>query len=33
MLFGSCGYRSTYYDPYYYGNYSYSSSDAYSGQS
>ena len=33
MLFGSCGYRSTYYDPYYYGNYSYNSSDAYSGQS
>lgn len=33
MLFGSCGYRSTYYDPYYYNNYSYGSSDTYSGQS
>ena len=33
MLFGSCGYRSTYYDPYSYRNYSYSDSDTYSGQS
>ena len=32
MLFGSCGYRSTYYDPYYYSNYSYGNSDTYSGQ-
>ncbi len=33
MLFGSCGYRGVYYDPYYYRNYSYSDSGAYSGQS
>ena len=26
MLFGSCGYRGAYYDPYYYRNYSYSDS-------
>lgn len=33
MLFGSCGYRGAYYDPYYYRNYSYSDSGTYSGQS
>ena len=33
MLFGSCGYRGAYYDPYYYRNYSYSDSGIYSGQS
>ena len=32
-LFGSCGYRGVYYDPYYYRNYSYSDSGTYSGQS
>ena len=32
MLFGSCGYRGAYYDPYYYRNYSYSDSGTYSGQ-
>ena len=33
VLFGSCGYRGAYYDPYYYRNYSYSDSGIYSGQS
>lgn len=33
MLFGSCGYRGMYYDPYYSRNFGYSDSETYSGQS